>query len=403
MNIDAPTLILLTSGITAISAISLASEWRRGREPALAAWSASFALVATGCALSLLRLSGSYTWGIWFTHGTLVMAHALFLRGSYALVNRRPGRWWLGGILFWALCYGLPADFGSAPPLVLVNSITVGLYALACAVVLLRAPEASGNLRMLGVVFAVHASAYAIRSALVGVPGGFVSIGRFEGFAISAVLFEGLLVAVSLTVLMVCVIRERRESALAALAQIDPLTGAFNRRAFMAEASGQLSVAKGGTAAPVSLLLFDLDNFKALNDAHGHSLGDVVLKRFSELAPRLLSREAVFARLGGEEFAALLPQTDLAQAESQAWAIVRAFENDCAVVGGRTVGATVSVGAYTDRMGQSRLEEMIEAADAALYDAKRRGRNQVRSAEPLNQSMAPANQPIPTSSGPCWS
>lgn len=400
MNIDAPTLILLTSGITAISAISLAGEWWKGREAPLMAWSTAFALVAVGCALSLLRLSGSYVVGVWFTHGTLVMAHALFLRGSFALVNRQPGRWWLAGIPLWALCLGLPPDFGSAPALVFVNSATVGLYALACAVVLVRAREASGNVRILGAVFAIHAVAYAIRSALVGVQGGFVSIGRFEGFAISAMLFEGILVAVSLTVLMVCVIRERRESQLAMLAHIDPLTGAFNRRAFLAEAGHHLCPVNGRPATPVSLLLFDLDHFKALNDTYGHSLGDDVLKRFSELARCHLREGAVFARLGGEEFAALLPRTSVAQAESMGWAIVRSFARECAVVEGRTVSATVSVGACTGSAGSSRVEEMIEAADAALYDAKRRGRNQVRVAVTADNCVRKVQAPHPQESGP---
>ncbi|MEH6717633.1 MAG: GGDEF domain-containing protein [Aurantimonas endophytica] len=389
MHVDAPTMILLTGGIALIAALSLANEWRRGREPAIGLWSIGFACIAVGSSLSISRLAGWYVAGIWLPHGMLIAAHACFLFGVAEHVGVRPRRLWLTALLPWAICYLLPADMGSAPLLVLVNSLTVSVYALACALLLLRFGDGSANQRMLGGLFAFHGVVYLIRAALVGVDGAFVNLGRFEGFAVSAGLFHGVFVAMLLALLMISAVRGRRESDLATLAHNDPLTGIYNRRAFLALTGKALSAPAPRQALPVAVLLFDLDHFKRLNDTHGHAFGDRVLQDFAATVRDRLPGEAIFARLGGEEFAAFLPRMSAKEAAELGWAIVGAFAEERA----KGIGATVSAGLATAAEALP-VETLIEAADTALYEAKRRGRNRVEQA-PAVTSSAPSAYPLP--------
>jgi diguanylate cyclase (GGDEF)-like protein len=153
-------------------------------------------------------------------------------------------------------------------------------------------------------------------------------------------------------------------------ALVDPLTGIPNRRAFVQNASGQLAVLGG---RPASCLLFDLDNFKAINDRHGHDGGDRVLTLFGQvLADHLPAR--CFGRLGGEEFAAILPLDGL-DAKTLANTIRRRFAAASQSTLGGDSEATVSVGCATGTGASA--EALLKKADSALYRAKSRGRNMV--------------------------
>ena len=125
------------------------------------------------------------------------------------------------------------------------------------------------------------------------------------------------------------------------------------------------------------MLIFDLDHFKQTNDRFGHALGDRVLKLFAITAQAHLNGPSIVARLGGEEFAAILPGTDPLEAACAGEAVRHAFANSAAFVDGLPVGATVSVGAASDVGVAGDLNALFRRADAALYVAKRAGRNRV--------------------------
>jgi diguanylate cyclase (GGDEF)-like protein len=159
-------------------------------------------------------------------------------------------------------------------------------------------------------------------------------------------------------------------------AMVDGLTGLYNRRAFMGRLAEAVAAAsRHGT--DLSLLMLDADHFKRVNDAHGHQAGDRVLQFIAETVRRNLRESDSAGRYGGEEFAVVLPHTPVAGAQIVAERI-RAF---CAASGvpvpGGSVTVTVSVGAAALRTGCRRSEDLIAAADAALYEAKRAGRNRV--------------------------
>jgi diguanylate cyclase (GGDEF)-like protein len=125
------------------------------------------------------------------------------------------------------------------------------------------------------------------------------------------------------------------------------------------------------------LLLMDLDHFKQINDRFGHAVGDGVLRLFGTVAQAELASDDVLGRLGGEEFAALLPGRDLPEAMAVADRIRRAFALAGATVAGCRVGARVSIGMAAQRDTTRRLEDLLQEADMALYRAKANGRDRV--------------------------
>lgn len=161
------------------------------------------------------------------------------------------------------------------------------------------------------------------------------------------------------------------------LALTDPLTGLANRRAFQQALEAELSrVSRHGR--PASLLFLDLDHFKGVNDAHGHAVGDEVLAAFALVLKRGSRRGDLAARVGGEEFAVLLPTTGAVPAGLVAERIRRATESRSL---GRTVSVpvTVSIGLTSteEQAPPPAAEELLRRADAALYRAKAEGRNRV--------------------------
>lgn len=166
-------------------------------------------------------------------------------------------------------------------------------------------------------------------------------------------------------------------------AATDPLTGVANRRSFLRIAQ-QLMLWAGRSRAPVSLLYIDVDHFKAINDLHGHSFGDRVLRELADTAGALIRRSDVLARFGGEEFVILLPGADAPAARNLAEQLrQRAAELPLLTEAGKPVAVTISIGVATGRTignTEPNLRALLQSADAALYAAKRGGRNRVEQA-----------------------
>ena len=161
----------------------------------------------------------------------------------------------------------------------------------------------------------------------------------------------------------------------------DPLTDAYNRRAFDREIRRAV---EGSTLspAPFALLLIDIDDFKGINDTYGHQLGDRVLISLSHKCAQLVRSDDFFARYGGEEFALILPGASLRNAAKKARQICKAiaatrYATDDAP-GSSTISLTVSIGVSALRKGDS-VSALIDRADKALYQAKAAGKNRAAS------------------------
>jgi len=175
----------------------------------------------------------------------------------------------------------------------------------------------------------------------------------------------------------VSIVQREREEAVAKLqeyADRDGLTGIANRRYFEARLRDEFTRWQryGGD---MSVLLFDLDHFKKINDQFGHGVGDTVLRLMAQRVSAVLRAQDSFGRFGGEEFALLLPCTPLADAMVVADKIRNVIAETPVEVQGTTVQVTASVGGAAARLGTPSYEVLINEADAALYSAKRQGRN----------------------------
>jgi diguanylate cyclase (GGDEF)-like protein len=198
-------------------------------------------------------------------------------------------------------------------------------------------------------------------------------------FSIELVLY-----AVGTVFVIFMLVSERTVTAHKTAASMDPLTGMFNRRGF-AEACSRVIEREANAGRPATVLIFDIDHFKSINDRFGHPAGDEILKLFAAIVVNALRITDLSGRIGGEEFAALLP-CSLEEGVIAAERVREAFEGSGIVDETGPVDTTVSIGVAGGPAG-TELEVLLAAADTALYQAKRDGRNRVEVAEELPLSL----------------
>jgi diguanylate cyclase (GGDEF)-like protein len=198
-------------------------------------------------------------------------------------------------------------------------------------------------------------------------------------FSIELVLY-----AVGTVFVIFMLVSERTVTAHRTAASTDPLTGMFNRRGF-AEATSRVIEREANAGRPVTVLIFDIDHFKSINDRFGHPAGDEILKLFATVVVNTLRISDLSGRIGGEEFAALLP-CSLEEGVIAAERVREAFADSGIEVEEGPVDTTVSIGVAGGPAG-TELEVLLAAADTALYQAKRSGRNRVEAAEELPLSL----------------
>ncbi|MCO5159150.1 MAG: GGDEF domain-containing protein [Aquamicrobium sp.] len=174
----------------------------------------------------------------------------------------------------------------------------------------------------------------------------------------------------------------RLERALA----YDDLTGALSRRAFIDACSRHFAQGRDGGAG--TLLFLDLDHFKQLNDRHGHAVGDKALRHFVEVASTVLPPRASLGRLGGEEFAVLLPASANAAAATVAETIMQAVRDNPLDTGRALAPMTVSIGSAAAHPGMA-MDDVLKRADDALYRAKASGRDRLCHADEVHSVAGP--------------
>ncbi len=175
-------------------------------------------------------------------------------------------------------------------------------------------------------------------------------------------------------------LRQQKEAAELA-ARLDALTQVLGRRGFTEQAHTEIQRCIR-YQHPLSLLMIDIDHFKTINDTHGHATGDAVLLHFAQLLSRELRENDMIGRIGGEEFAVLLPNSGADQASRVAERMRAATEQTQILVRGQPLHFTASFGVAEFQPQELSLESLMARADAALYEAKRQGRNRVLLASP---------------------
>lgn len=173
------------------------------------------------------------------------------------------------------------------------------------------------------------------------------------------------------------------------LATTDDLTGVCNRRHYLALATEEFS-RHLLDRRPLALLILDIDLFKSINDRFGHAVGDAVIRHVAGICREEKRASDILARIGGEEFVLVLPNTPIEQAMTSAERIRKRLELSAVMAAGKSMCVTASFGVADADDGVTSLGELMRRADQALYEAKRGGRNRVRCAVPR-----PSREPRP--------
>lgn len=378
MHFDLYTLGVIGAaiGITVSISFTLFGLVLRGL-PALRIWASAFwVLIAAGLAQGFNE-NGSLLSTV--AGGALIaLANALMLMGI-AIHLRYPLRW------RWPLAVaGLFAanqlHVYLVPPSQTVSALMFSAYSVVWDVwmvwvLLWRSPRDMRNTcSFTALIFIIDAIFYLLRSVVVLFPPLLAHTPLDELLTTWNYLF-GILSSLLLSTGFTLMLAERLTLDLRRLARTDGLTGLLNRSALI-EAGARLVDTCRARGQACSVLMFDLDHFKTINDSWGHAAGDAVLSHFVEVIRSMgLTNDSLFARYGGEEFVLLLPAIEPAQAGALAERMRAAVAAEPAAFDGRTINITTSVGgaAATD----ADFEHLVSAADAALYRAKHLGRNQV--------------------------
>jgi len=254
------------------------------------------------------------------------------------------------------------------------------------ATLLSRRADASVLQRIIGANNLAFFVLLAVRAGTAVFPGGegMLSAALWQTFSIVAGYV--LLIVNGFGFLLLC--KESDDRKMTLLATTDSLTGLVNRRAFFERTDGARQLA-ARLQAPVSLMMLDLDHFKSLNDRHGHAAGDDALCLFAATALGTLRDNDIMGRLGGEEFALVLPGTELEGAMQAAERLRAAVQEAGCGEGGVASAMTVSIGVVAIAPHEH-INAALARADHALYAAKSAGRNRIASGEPADADHAAA-------------
>ena len=373
---DFPTLVAIIAFAAALAGCLLLLSWLQHRRIfALALWGSAFIIAAIATVLIVIaRNIVPDLWSIVIGNAILATAYGLIWSGARSFDGKQISiALTLAGALIWLAACSIGPIYAWPEARATVMAVIAITYALLTVRELWRG-RGDGLWRWpIMLLFLGHAAAVPVRIPLVSSLAAHYPIHReFLTFA----LFEALFLCICAAFLFVSLVKDRIAARHQNVSLIDPLTGVANRRGFL-QAGERLMIRSRYTNRPAALLTFDLDRFKSINDRFGHPAGDTVLVTFCQLATSQLRPTDLFARMGGEEFASLLPDTTWQDATWLAERLRGAFEATAQKVAGQTITATVSVGVATSEDGSSDLSALLVAADQALYRAKALGRNRV--------------------------
>lgn len=379
IELDIRTLFFVATVTTVFMAIAMVVLWRTiPGERACRYWAAGAALTAAGFLLVWLRGVIPDIFSVILANALFVAGYGLVVIGVNVFMGEAARFGWLAAVVIGMFVSALYFTYGVSDVgarIVVVSTLTGGMALWCAGRLAVGAPPGMRLTQGLtAAVFVLHGVPLLVRAWVTYVGG--TTGGLFAPSVLHAVVFVDLtLAAIGLAFGFAAMTTRRLHLHLEKLASHDPLTGLLNRHAL--DAAIEREMARSARHLyPLSVLVMDLDHFKRINDTFGHDAGDAVLKAFAQAAAAALRRDDVLGRQGGEEFLALLPGSGHASALVVAERIRAAVAATSLLHDGRTVGVTVSIGVATARDSGS-WEPALRAADAALYEAKRTGRNRV--------------------------
>ncbi|MCW5681581.1 MAG: GGDEF domain-containing protein [Xanthobacteraceae bacterium] len=394
MVLDIPTLVVVSIFVTAVLGVLLIFAWYQDRSiHALAWWGGAYLL--GGISAGMLSLQQFITSAISIDLASALLFIACGMSWSGARVfdgkNVQPFAM-LAGAVIWMLACQIPGFAESSPGRIVVSSLIISNYTLFTAFELWNGRSERLHSRWPAViVITLHGVVFPSQIPLTMVLPHDRLAGAFSNGWVATLALESLLYSIAAAFILLEMAKERTERIHKQAAMIDPLTGVFNRRA-ITEAAKQILAREVRPTKPMAILMFDIDKFKSINDRFGHPVGDKVIKLLATTARNTLRQTDVFGRLGGEEFAAFLANTDERSAVIAAERVRLAFMAAAVNVEGIEINGTVSIGVSTTTNYQDEVDTLLGEADQALYAAKENGRNRVYvrgAAKDLTPSIVP--------------
>jgi diguanylate cyclase (GGDEF)-like protein len=383
LSLDVPTLAFVSVALAGLLGVFLVICWVQDRTvPSLAWWGSAYLMGASSVALwlapsprfhippevpeAMTLLACGVVWsGIRLFHGR-ALKPLLAVAAAVA----------------WPVLCDLPGLAEGSDARVGLGAVLVAAYTFVIAFELWRERRKSLFSRTAAIVVpSLHAAIFLMPVAMQAYMPHRAASQLLTVFALETMIY-----AVGAAFIMMLMVKDRHVYVYRRAATTDHLTGLPNRRAFLQDAA-TLCAMQARKGQPVTLMMFDLDHFKSINDRFGHAIGDEALKVFAQVLSTSMRASDIMGRLGGEEFAAIVAgnmETTTRIAER-----VRAgFETAGQVIADLPVGGTVSIGAVTAAEAVVDVDALLACADAALYEAKRSGRNRICAAPDAAQGSA---------------
>jgi diguanylate cyclase (GGDEF)-like protein len=375
--LDIPTLFFVAVCLAALLGLFLIFAWLQERHTrALAWWGAAYLLGASSMALwnapqPLLSVSPDVAGAIMFIACGMIWNGVRLFHGRNPLLAAS-----FAGAAVWLVCMRFPAVASHDTTRAMAGAIIIAGYTLSIALELWRERRKSLFSRTAAIVVPLmHCAIFLTPIAMEMILPATLGNTWLELLALETIIY-----AVGTAFIVLLMVKDQQLLFHRTAASTDALTGLLNRRAFL-EAAINLSAQQEKKGAQITLMMFDLDYFKSINDRFGHAMGDDTLKTFAASVGASLRMNDIVGRLGGEEFAAIVAANSEIGARI-AERVRAGFEAAGVEVSGHRVGATVSVGTATAAADKHSVEWLLARADSALYAAKKSGRNRVSAAPP---------------------
>jgi diguanylate cyclase (GGDEF)-like protein len=382
MSFDTSTLYLFATMVAGMLGAMLMFFGKQESIPALKWWGTAYLLGAASVAIATVggaALGGPMLMAL---HAVGFAACGLVWNASRVFHGRKPN---LPGIMIGPVAWiGAVTFVQDGPMRLTIGAAIVAIYAALTAAELWNERRRSMQKRWPTIVVPITHGTVLMLPILLGD----LLRPHDENFATSfwVTMFsvELVLYAIGTVFVIFMMVSDRAVAVHKTAATTDPLSGMLNRRGF-SEACSRVIEREATAGRPVTVMIFDIDHFKSINDRFGHPAGDEILKLFATVVMTNLRISDLSGRIGGEEFAALLP-CSLEEGVLVAERVREAFETSGIVCEEGPVDTTVSIGVAGGPAG-TELEVLLASADTALYQAKRTGRNKVEAAEELPLSL----------------
>ncbi|MFN4350911.1 MAG: diguanylate cyclase [Hylemonella sp.] len=374
-----PTLLLVNILVTAVLGVGMGIVARRSRRDGMVWW--AWAMGAQMLTYLLFALRGQISdWlSVVLANTLLVATFALFAEGLCEF-QKRPARRWLiwGPVLAMPLLVTLLMNHLQVRPQLVTLLLSFQSLVLLQLIIERRHTTPGGGQYFVvaGLVMIILALLLRFVAALSGQVDLNQVTASHPAHAFSVLMSTLIIVLIAMG--LVLMTKEQADVRNHTLAMQDDLTGLNNRRSIQQVLTQQIALARR-SQRPLALLLIDIDHFKQINDTHGHLSGDKVLRDVAVCLRERLRLQDMVGRWGGEEFIAILPDTDAAGAQALAEALRVATEQaSFSSIDDQPIPMTISIGLHVLALSSgNQRDDMIGAADRALYLAKQNGRNRV--------------------------